>query len=300
MRSTFFRSVLFSGASLLGSINVFAQPTTQPTMQIVDASSQSQPAATTQTEIQALPWIQDITGQKTPLDYEYVREADVFWKKEVWRIIDCREKMNLPFKYPKRPFINILMDAIKTGEVPAFGANDDDFANPIPAEEALAMTGSSADTIYVPDAANPDSLVPTIITKDFDFEKVNRFRIKEVWYFNKQTSTMQVRIMGIAPLMEDYSELGEFRGTKALFWVYMPALRKTLVQSEAYNPFPDGVRLTWDDIFSLRLFSSVIFKEDNVRDERIKDIYESPIDQLYQSERIKEKIFNFEHDLWEY
>jgi hypothetical protein len=66
------------------------------------------------------------------------------------------------------------------------------------------MTGSTADTIYVPDAANPDSLVPTVITKDFDFEKVNRFRIKEVWYFNKQTSTMQVRIMGIAPVMEDY------------------------------------------------------------------------------------------------
>jgi hypothetical protein len=72
------------------------------------------------------------------------------------------------------------------------------------------------------------------------------------------------------------------------------------VQNEAYNPFPDAVRLTWDDIFSLRLFSSVIYKEDNVRDERIKDIYESPIDQLYQSEKIKEKIFNFEHDLWEF
>jgi gliding motility associated protien GldN len=287
------------GGSVFTTGSLMAQPP-QPTMQIVDATSQQQSVKTPQTEIQPLPWIQDITGNRVPLQHEYVREADVFWKKEIWRLIDCREKMNLPFKYPKRPFIEILIDAVKSGEVPAFGANDDEFRNPIPADEALAMTGSNRDTVWVPDAANPDSLVPTVITKDFDFEKVNRYRLKEVWYFNKQTSTMQVRIMGVAPVMEDYDEWGNFRGTKALFWVYMPELRKVLVQNEAYNPFPDGVRLTWDDIFSLRLFSSVIFKEDNVRDERIKDIYESPIDQLYQSEKIKERIFNFEHDLWEF
>jgi gliding motility associated protien GldN len=298
------KKLLAKFVALVGGVgitagSVMAQPP-QPTMQIVDATSQQQSVKTPQTEIQPLPWIQDITSNRVPLQYEYVREADVFWKKEIWRLIDCREKMNLPFKYPKRPFIQILIDAVKTGEVPAFGANDDEFRNPIPPDEALAMTGSTRDTVWVPDAANPDSLVPTVITKDFDFEKVNRYRIKEVWYFNKQTSTMQVRIMGIAPVMEDYDEWGNFRGTKALFWVYMPELRKILVQNEAYNPFPDAVRLTWDDIFSLRLFSSVIYKEDNVRDERIKDIYESPIDQLYQSEKIKEKIFNFEHDLWEF
>lgn len=299
MKSILAKSLtLFSAWTLTG--NLLLAQTPQPNMQIVDAASQQPAVKTPQTEIQPLPWIQDITGNRVPLAYEYVREADVFWKKEIWRLLDCREKMNLPFKYPKRPFIEILIDAVKSGEVPAFGANDDEFRSPIPPDEALAMTGSTRDTVWVPDAANPDSLVPTVITKDFDFEKVNRYRLKEVWYFNKQTSTMQVRIMGIAPLMEDYDEWGNFRGTKALFWVYMPELRKILVQNEAYNPFPDGVRLTWDDIFSLRLFSSVIFKEDNVRDERIKDIYENPIDQLYQSEKIKERIFNFEHDLWEF
>lgn len=297
MNSSILKSVL---SSALGFAALAMSAQVQPTMQVVDASAQKQESGQMNTEIQALPWLQEITGQRIPLEYEYVREADVFWKKEVWRMIDCREKMNLPFKYPKRPFIEVLIEAIESGEVPAFGANDDEFKNPIPPSEALAMTGSTADTVYVPDAADPNILVPTVITKDFDFEKVNRYRIKEVWYFNKQTSTMQSRIMGIAPIMDDYDEWGNFRGVKALFWVYVPAMRPTLVKNEAFNPFPDGVRLTWDDIFAMRLFSSVIIKEDNVRDERIKDVYESPIDQLYQSERIKEKIFNFEHDLWEY
>lgn len=297
MKSALIKSLLPTAMGLLMAVDGYAQ---QPTMEVVDANATENQQQQQNTELQVLPWVQEITGQRVPLEHEYIREADVFWKKEIWRQIDCREKMNLPFMYPKNPLINILIDAVKSGEVPAFSANDDDFKNPIDPNDALAMTGSTADTIYVPDAMNPDVLIPTVITKDFNPENVLRYRIKEVWYFNKQTSTMQSRIMGIAPLMEDYSEEGVYRGTKALFWVYMPSLRNVLVKTEAYNPFPDGIRLTWDDIFAQRLFSSVIYKEDNVRDERVKDIWEDPIDQLYESERIKEKIFNFEHDLWEY
>ncbi|HZH68182.1 MAG TPA: gliding motility protein GldN, partial [Chitinophagales bacterium] len=275
-----------------------------PSMEVVDARESEQvnadASASQQTELQVMPWMQEITGKRIELSHEFIREADVFWQKEIWRVIDTREKMNLPFSYPKNPLINILLDAVKSGEVPVFGANDDDFQNPIDPDDALAMTGSTTDTIYVPDAANPDILVPTVVTQDFNFDNVKQYRVKEIWYFNKQSSTMQVRILGIAPIMDDYSEEGIFRGVKALFWVFMPSLRDKLVKTEAFNPFPDGIRLTWDDIFTQRLFSSTIYKEDNVRDERVKDIWEDPIDQLYESERIKEKIFNFEHDLWSY
>lgn len=299
MKNIFFKSLLPSALGLLLAVDAHAQA---PTMEVVDASQVEGVANgdVQKTELQVLPWIQEVTGQRIALGYEYVRESDAFWKKDVWRVIDTREKMNLPFSYPKNPLINILMDAVKSGEVPVFGATDDDFKTPIDPKDALAMAGSSADTVYVPDAMNPDILIPTVITKDFNPDDVKQYRIKEIWYFNKQTSTMQVRILGIAPIMDDYSEEGVKRGVKALFWVFYPAVRDVLVKTEAFNPFPDGVRLTWDDIFTQRLFSSVVIKEDNVRDERIKDIWEDPIDQLYESERIKEKIFNFEHDLWEY
>lgn len=297
MKSVLFKSLFSSAIGLLISVDAMSQ---QPTMEVVDATEANTQTETQQTELQVLPWLQEVTGQRIALEHEYVREADVFWNKFLWRVIDTREKMNLPFTYPKNPLINILIEAVKSGEVPVFGANDDDFKRPIDPKDALAMTGSTADTVYVPDAMNPDVLIPTVVTKDFNFENVKQYRIKEVWYFNKQTSTMQARILGIAPIMDDYSEEGVLRGTKALFWIFMPGLRNTLVKTEAFNPFPDGVRLTWDDIFTQRLFSSVVYKEDNVRDERIKDVWENSIDQLYESERIKEKIFNFEHDLWEY
>lgn len=300
MKNIITKSLLPIAISVFFTTELLAQ---QPAMQVVDATESEESNVESnaqQTELQVTPWLQEVTGQRIELSHEFVREADVFWQKEIWRVIDTREKMNLPFAYPKNPLINILLDAVKSGEVPVFGANDDDFKNPIDPDDALAMTGSTTDTIYVPDAENPDILIPTVVTQDFNYDNVKQYRVKEIWYFNKQSSTMQVRILGIAPIMDDYSEEGVFRGVKALFWIFMPGLRDKLVKTEAYNPFPDGIKLTWDDIFTQRLFSSTIYKEDNVRDERVRDIWEDPIDQLYESERIKEKIFNFEHDLWSY
>jgi gliding motility associated protien GldN len=251
------------------------------------------------TPVPKLPWMQEITGKRKALGYEPIREADVFWWKTVWRVIDLREKLNLHFKWPKAPFIQILLDAVQTGKCQVYSGMDDDFSAPIQPQEALNVAGGGVDSIYVTD---PGTGIQTlqVVTKEVNWNNVNKLRLKEVWYFNKQTSTMEVRIMGICPLYDNYDPTtGDFRGEVPVFWVYFPSLRQTLVNSEAYNPFPNGVRLNWDQVYALRLFGSYIYKIDNVQDFRIKD-YKSGIDILYESEAKKQELFNFEHDLWEY
>ena len=251
------------------------------------------------TEVQKLPWVQEITGKRVAMQYEPIREADVFWWKNIWRVIDLREKINLHFKWPKAPFIQVLLDAVQSGKCQVYSGMDDDFATPIDPKEALSVAGGGVDSIYVTD---PVSGIQTlqVVTKEVNWNNVNKLRVKEVWFFNKQTSTMEVRIMGICPLYDNYDPTtGDFRGEVPVFWVYFPSLRQTLVNAQAYNPFPDGVRLNWDQVFALRMFGNYIYKVDNVQDFRIKD-YKSGIDILYESEAKKQELFNFEHDLWEY
>jgi gliding motility associated protien GldN len=251
------------------------------------------------TEILSLPWVQEVTGQRLALAYENIREADVFWSKIVYRVIDTREKMNLPFMWPKKPFINVVLDAVAAGDAVAFASNDDEFTTPLKPDEAAAAGGAGGyDSV---DVYNPitEAYEKSIIKREVNWENVKKFRVKEVWYFNKQTSTMMCRIMAIAPVLDSYDEYGTYRGQQALFWAYFPSLRPTLVKTQAFNPFPDGMKMSWDDLFALRLFSSYIYKEENVLDERVQDRW-TGIDALYESERIKEGIFNFEHDLWEY
>jgi gliding motility associated protien GldN len=84
-----------------------------------------------------------------------------------------------------------------------------------------------------------------------------------------------------------------------MYWVYYPDLRPILVKHEVYNPRNDAVRLTWEDLFEARMFQSFIMKESNVHDRRIQE-YATGIDQLFESDRIKQEMFEFEHDLWTY
>lgn len=283
-------------------------PEPAPAPQPENAAATLAPAAATastidssnlKTEVQKLPWVQEITGKRVAMGYEPIREADVFWWKNVWRVIDLREKINLHFKWPKAPFIKVLLDAVQGGKCQVYSGMDDDFTAPIDPKEALNVAGGGVDSIYVTD---PGTGIQTlqVVTKEVNWNNVNKLRLKEVWFFNKQTSTMEVRIMGICPLYDNYDPTtGDFRGEVPVFWVYFPSLRQTLVNSTAYNPFPNGVRLNWDQVYALRLFGSYIYKVDNVQDFRIKD-YKSGIDILYESEAKKQELFNFEHDLWEY
>ena len=110
---------------------------------------------------------------------------------------------------------------------------------------------------------------------------------------------MQVRILGIAPLREIFNYQGEFKYEQPMFWVYYPELRKVLARQEAFNPLNDATRMSWEDIFEMRYFSSYIYKESNVYDRRIQD-YMTGVDIMLESEKIKNEIFSFEHDLWSF
>jgi hypothetical protein len=66
-----------------------------------------------------------------------------------------------------------------------------------------------------------------------------------------------------------------------------------------FNTRNDAMRMSYDDIFWKRQFASYVTKENNVYDREIND-YKIAVDALLESERIKEEIFNFEHDVWHF
>ena len=231
-------------------------------------------------------------SEREIIPYDHIRESDVFWEKRIWRVIDVKEKINLPFKYEgidwkdMHPLITIFNTAIKEGAVVY---NDEYFKQPMTVEDFAKKT-SSIDTIHRMDLyGNP--LPDSVVQNEFDPISVKKFRVKEDWFFDKETSTLQVRILGIAPIIID-PDAGEM----ALYWVYYPDFRKILVKEDCFNPKNDAIRMSWDDIFEGRLFGSYIIKESNVLDRRIQD-YKTGVDALMESEKIKQEMFEWEHDL---
>jgi gliding motility associated protien GldN len=235
------------------------------------------------------------------VQYASVREADILWGKRVWRKIDLREKMNHPLYFSHNisgenvSLISIIRDGIiKHNTITAYDYFHDNFSKTIPAKQVAAM-GVYIDTLEIESPTPPYAIVKTPVFEDFNLKHIVAYLIKEEWYFDKQRSVMDVRILGICPVIEVYRN-GEYRGTQNMFWINFAQLRPILAQFKTFNPYNPMKGLSFDDLFVQRLFSSFIYKEDNVFDRKIED-YLSGIDvQLEISNDIK----MWEESLWDY
>lgn len=240
----------------------------------------------------------NIVKTKKVLDYQPLQERDIFWEKRTWRVLDVREKMNLAFMAPQAPLFDILTQAALDGKIQLYSADEgaDDFSYALSNDE-INNTLFETDTVQVWSDINEPTL--RVIQNSIFYEDIKRYRIKETWFFDSKTSTMQVRILGIAPLKEVYNERGEFRYEKPLFWIHYPSSREELSRHTVFTQGNDSSQMTWEDLFEMRKFASYIYKESNVQNNRLEDLL-SGVDLLLESDKINREIFNFEHDLWSY
>jgi gliding motility associated protien GldN len=257
-------------------------------------------------------YVKENIPNKKPVPYVYTRESDVVWSKVVWRMIDLREKQNQLLYYPSKPIgkrmslIDLLLWGIDNEGLNAYSTDDplNEFKVPLTKDQVDKAMGAGLDTIKVLDP-NTGEMVSTPVEYGRKSEEVKQILIKEKWFFDKQYSTMQVRIVGICPIrvyyrLDDNDMPTDIIERKQTFWIYFPEARPLLANHEIYNKSNDSQSISFDDIFWQRRFSSYIYAESNVYDNRWINQYELGLENLYEAERIKEWLFNVEHDLWEY
>jgi len=278
-------------------------------------------------------WQQPVDGlllKKSPgnsqlIAYASVRSDDIMFSKRIWREIDLRDKLNLPFSAPKSNLAALIIEKIQSGKLIAYDEtakkpelNDfdgDAFSTPLNKETALSLISEMEDKFI--DSAdvkipNPNYTGIPVLKPN----KIVRYQIKEDWIFDKQRSVFEPRIVGIAPMIEvedsSSSSTNSSNPTQGLppenikktytrlFWIYFDDLRPFLSQVSVANKSNDAYQLSFDDIFTKRIFSSYIVKESNVGNKDISALGKFGIDALKESERIKKELLDWEHDLWSY
>lgn len=245
---------------------------------------------------------------RKPVPYTHLREADVMWSTRIWRMIDLREKINHPMFYPSQKIndrmslIDLLLWGVNNEGITPYDPTDDRFTAPMTRSDIDAKFDALDDTIMTPDPVTGE-MVQQVIEGEKVTSEVKKYILKEDWFFDKQKSVLEVRIIGICPIREyvkgDGDQSDEVRQTQ-VFWIYFPEARRVLANHEVFNRYNDSERKTFDDLFFKRRFSSFVIQESNVYENRRVAEYRIGLQALLEAEKIKAKIFKFEHDLWEY
>jgi gliding motility associated protien GldN len=253
-------------------------------------------------------YVKEHNATKRVVAYPHLREADVMWAHRVWRIVDLREKINHQLYFPieeiedRKSLFDVVKHALLVeGSLTAYGLGptetDDEFRFPMPPIGLDSMLNPTV-TRYIEDLDTGEK-TPVTNSEPIKSIDITQYKIKEDWVFDKQRSERYVRIIGIAPMMQMFGEDGESRGYKTLFWLYFPECRYVFANWDVFNLQNDAQRRTFEDIFQQRMFASYIVKESNVYNRAIAD-YANGMDELLESERIKNELFLIEHDLWHY
>ena len=276
------------------------------------------------------PWEQtEVDDFSNPINYVYQRNADVMYYHTIWRTIDLREKMNHPLYFPQevrgtwRSLAQVIFDAVDIKNP------DNENAMRIYSDEYCTLPMSREDVkaclvnIKHMEQVDPETFE---VIGDLEYEEeftsaqVLLYRIKEIWFFDKKRSVLEVRILELEPMIEyeregdgrepnpeemqdqDDEDVGPLKSKKRIGYILYDELRPYLAQQEVFNQKNNAARLSLDDLLTWkREFSSFIYQEQNVYNDRQIDEYiTNARDQRIESDRITDKIRSFEHDLWEF
>lgn len=248
-----------------------------------------------------------------PLEYGYVDDRDILFSKMTWERISLDERVNFPLYYPvdtnnigknRRSLYDVLMKSIKEGKIE--NIYDDSYFRTKRTLNDIQAALSKIDTteLGIEQINAGESLSAEYIDRrDISAADIKEYRIKGLWYFDKRQAELKYRLLGIAPVAPDVNFIdSDNPDLVELFWVFFPDAREVLHDAKAFNNENSSMPLSFDHILNSRRFNGIIYREENVQGDRKINEYvsDNALMQLLESERIKDKIRDFELDMWTY
>jgi gliding motility associated protien GldN len=238
--------------------------------------------------------------ERPVIAYPPLREADVKFSRRVVRCIDGRQKMNKQLEWPRNPLNRYLYEELGKGNIIAYKTDSlQSFYTP---EDFVKRGGSTTSLFIQTDPEDPEIGYDSVITIKYNWADIHKYWVMEDWVFDYKHSVFKPRIIALAPIFAP-TYAGLTVNDQPLCWIKMDEIRYQLANLEMFNRYNDAARLSYDDFFQMRIFDSYIVYESNVFDNFINQ-YQEYTDNgeasLLKSDEIKNDLFIFEHDLWQY
>jgi gliding motility associated protien GldN len=256
------------------------------------------------------------------------RLDDVVWSRVVYRIIDMREKQNYQLYFPVIPneqyksLFRLMIDAVVDGKLKAYPKLERDI-QPMYKTELNRDSLKNVFVYITNDTVNKTVTKEQLLIEDPITRKLSvsnflypayiknqlKFVIQEIVFFDKHTSRMYSKIIGIAPiysLTEANVTLGtnndawNYFQSSVLCWFLFDEFRSYLAKQYIIPDGNDSQRLTYDEFFAQHLYSTYLLGDSNINNRMLLQYLVDPLKIRKEQQRIENELLNFEQDLWEY
>lgn len=245
------------------------------------------------------------------------RADDIAWSRIIYKVIDLRDKQNFQLYYPLRPneqyksMFRLMLEAVVDG-LPVYRRN---------AREVRPTFKEKVDEADLPlifaydderdnDLVQFDSITRTLKLGDDQYQQYIRYQVKfltqEIVFFDKHYSRMFNKIIAIAPLNPNNPNNArsknryEFLRESILCWFSFDELRPYLAKQYVIPNGNETQRLTFDEFFAQKFYSSYLLGDANMFGRTTLDTYETADKIKREQKRIETELLNFELDLWEF
>lgn len=297
--------IIYAGLVLLASQTMFAQ------VNVLNAKIPEEIGMKTEAQL--------LLDNDQPLEYGYVGDRDILFSKMIWEKVVLDERVNFPLYFPvegnlgddRKSLYQVLKENMESGMISQVYA--DSYFTEVRTlkdlEASLTMTRiTDAGIDYMNENGVGEDELPEeyVIRREIGPADISSYLVKGLWYFDKRQGELKYRILGIGPAAPDVNFIDEEGSDNSepipMFWVFYPEVRDILHEAKAFNNTNSASPISFDHLLNSRRFHGLIYKEENVYGDREVNEYiaENALMQLLESERIKNKIRDFEQDMWSY
>ncbi len=229
--------------------------------------------------------------------------ANATWMREIYRFLDMDKEKNAALYYPVRPigdrmnFFTMIFKHVLDGSVDVYEYQVDGSERFSP-EYKMKIDSSFFLKLDIPFEVRDGKYY--VDRSSVPSEEIRGYYMKEVWYFDKNNSVVDIKTVAICPVMMYQEYDGSGLSRFPLFWLPYEAIRPYASQMPMMvSSLNNASTQTINDFFVKHNFEGEIYKTTNMRNRTLAEQFEG--DSLKKEQKkIELQLKQFNDNLWVY
>lgn len=278
--------------TLIATQQVMAQPPLRRAQQEKKESKSSAPELSVRAKSQ-------YTGQLS-------MPEDLIWQREIYRTLDLKNAKNAALYYPVEPVGNrmnlftFIFKLLAENKIPAYEYRLD--GTEVLTEDNRINFKDLLDRfhIYYEEVVDKRDTLLRVDNSDIPSSEVLSYFIKENWYFDQRSSTMNSKITAICPVLHRTGDFSMDVVKSPMFWLNYNDVATYLTQMPIMtSDLNNTSNLNMNDYFASRLYKGDIYKTTNMLNQTLSQYCTTDSALVKEQARIEGQLQAFNDNLWE-